>query len=74
MRDACSGENRGEEEISAEDKDGMTVAAARRVAASNGRRSKRDRFIERGLWPERGYPRHIENPRTSSGHFSLFTF
>jgi hypothetical protein len=51
MRDACSGENRGEEEISAEDKDGMTVAAARRLAASNERRSKRDRFIERGLWP-----------------------
>jgi hypothetical protein len=46
IRDACSGEKRGGEECSAEDKDGMTVAAARRLAASNGRRSKKDRFIE----------------------------
>jgi hypothetical protein len=43
MRDACSGENRGEEEISAEDE-----GEKRRAAASNGRY----RFIERGLLPE----------------------
>jgi hypothetical protein len=65
MRDACSGENRGEEDISAEEKDEERRAAASGNAMHSGKRSKRDRFIERGLWTERGHP--LDSP-------SLFTF
>jgi hypothetical protein len=60
MRDACSGENRGEEEFSAEDKDDTPAAATRKLVASDGSRPKRDDFLERGLKKRREKNRLIE--------------